>query len=247
MASKRDFEIVNNELFLAYTSSVPFTLCEVCVLTSEDRPGLLAAISNVFADNGINILNVSVNALERSFYFVIDLTRCMTNIEDVIDKIRSFSFVKEVFYRYMRASPVVLPRFIRPTFRGRSVVILDKELLQDLAKDELSSLMKVAYFMGRFDARFVKNYFSIQDPIVEDLLELSKTLQLRGLCKIDGMKIEESNIVVIELSDCIDINIAIEYLRGMLEELYRGKYRYDMSTEVKDSYSVTVRMKFTIS
>ena len=246
MASKSE-EIVNNELFLAYTSSTPFTLCEVCIFTSEDRPGLLAAISNVFADNGINILNVSVNALEHSFYFVVDLTRCMTSIDEVIQKIKSFSFVKEVFYRYMRASPVVLPRFIRPTFRGRSVVILDKDLLQDLAKDELSSLMKVAYFMGRFDAKFVKNYFSIQDPIVEDLLELSKTLQLRGLCKIDNVKIQCNTKVVLELSDCIDVNIVLEYLKGMIEELYRSKYRYDMNINVKNEHSITVEVEFKSS
>jgi len=247
VVSQRDYEIVNNELFLAYSSVTPFTLCEVCIITSEDRPGLLAAISNVFADNGINILNVSVNALEHSFYFVVDLTRCMTSIEDVIDKLRSFSFVKDVFYRYMRASPVVLPRFIRPTFRGKSVVVLDKDLLQELAKDELSSLVKVAYYMGRSDARFVKNYFSINDPIIEDLLEISKTLQLRGLCKIDSIKMEDCSRIVTKLTDCIDPNIVTEYLRGIVDELYGRKYRYNMEARCIDEHTLHIEIMFSSS
>jgi len=236
--------IVNNELFLAYRSDAPFTLCEICVYITEDRPGLLAVIANVFADHGINIVNVSINVREGSFHFIVDLARCMTPLDEVLNKIRSFSFVRGVEYRYMRSGPIVLARHIRPTFRGKSVVILDKDILQALERTEINMLMKVMYAMGVHDARYIRKMFYVSDPMIEDLLEILKIVQLRGFCRIERLELCDNNMVCSELSDCVDVDLVTEYIRGLLEELYRSKYMFNISKQIKDEHRFYLSMRF---
>ncbi|NAZ27843.1 MAG: ACT domain-containing protein, partial [Caldivirga sp.] len=44
------------------------TIVEFIIRLSEDRPGILAAISDVLAENGVNILNVSFNRLQKMIH-----------------------------------------------------------------------------------------------------------------------------------------------------------------------------------
>ncbi len=212
----------HNELFPIYRLDTERILCEVSIRLAEDRPGILAIISNIFADNGINILWVHVNSLRRTMYFIVDLTQCPTSIEDVLEKIRSLSFISEVSYKTIRG-PLLIPSYMRPTFRDKPVVVFDKELLQKIAPTEVKSLAKIASLMGMLDARYIR-YMLSDDVMIEDLLELLNVVQLRGLCKVAESKLVNNNIIKVMLSECLDEDFVTTYvecfIRGLLGDLY---------------------------
>ncbi len=230
---------VYNELFPIYRIDSGKVLCEVRIVLAEDRPGILAAISNVFADNGINILWVHVNSLRKTMYFILDLTHCPVNIENVLNKVKSLSFVSDVNCRVIRG-PLMIPSYIRPTFRDKPVVVLDKELLQKIAPTELKSLSKIASIMGVLDAKYIRDALN-DDVMIEDLPELLNIVQLRGLCKVMKTELVDYRNIRVTLSECLDEDFVVTYIEGFVRSLLGDLYSIEVNVlRSEDNISVNI-------
>jgi len=238
---KETSHLVCNELFPIYRIDYGKTLCEVRITLTTDRPGILAAISNIFADNGINILWVHVNSLRKTMYFIVDLTQCPANIESVLEKIKNLSFVGDISYRIIRG-PLLIPSYIRPTFRDKPVVVLDKELLQKVAPSEVKSLVKIACIMGILDAKYIKD--SLQgDVMIEDLPELLNVVQLRGLCKVMKTELVDYKSIKVILSECLDEDFVVTYIEGFVRSLFGDLYSIELNV-LKNENTVNVNIMF---
>ncbi len=189
-------------------------LGEFLIKFTADRPGILAALSNVFADHGINILNISVNRSQLLLHFVVDLTNTDVALNDLEKELRKFSFVEWVRYRVVEKEVFMIPSMIMPTFKDKQVLILELERIKDLLTNP--DFKRIIRDLGAYDASALRN---------SNLSELIKMGQFRGLGKIT--LIERNGIVSIR--SCTELNdkhiieeLMIEYYTGFLSQMLKS-------------------------
>lgn len=192
-------------------------LGEFLIKFTADRPGILAALSNVFADHGINILNISVNRTQLLLHFVVDLTNMDTSLNDLEKELKKFSFVEWVRYRIVEREAFMVPSMIMPTFRDRQVLVVELEKVKDLLTNpEFRRIIRD--LGGIYDASLLRN---------SNLGELIKMGgQFRGgLGKV--VLIERNGTITIK--SCSELNdkhvmeeLMIEYYTGFLSQILKS-------------------------
>ena len=189
-------------------------LGEFLIKFTADKPGILAALSNVFADHGINILNISVNRTQLLLHFVVDLTSADISLNDLEKELRKFSFVEWVRYRIVEREAFMVPSMIMPTFRDRQVLVLEVEKAKDLLTNP--EFRRAIRELGAYDASFLRN---------SNLSELIKIGQFRGLGRI--VLTERDGTITVrsctELGDKQVIEeLMIDYYTGFLSQILRS-------------------------
>ena len=230
-------KIIENELFVSQKSSSRI-LGEFLVELSEDRPGILAALTNVFADHGINILYVVINATKLKAYFMVDLTKTLTTPDFIVNELKKFSFVRNVTYRIVRDIPIIVSSCIKYVFNDENVVIINQEILNEITKlCEIEFVREIFFEMGIKDGTYIKSTLVKEHSIlIEDLLEIVRLLQLRGFCEIVGVELIENNRLVITLKPSISEELISSYLNGLIQSLY-VKYSVNISFTRVDNLS----------
>ncbi|WP_054844348.1 ACT domain-containing protein [Vulcanisaeta souniana] len=124
-------ETLYRDLALAFEGK-DRVLGEFLIKFITDRPGILAALSNVFADHGINILNMSVNRTQLLLHFIVDLSGADVSLNDLEKELKKFSFVEWVRYRIVEREMFMVPSMILPTFRDKQVLIIELDRVKGL-------------------------------------------------------------------------------------------------------------------
>ncbi len=206
-------EVLYRDLAMAFEGKDK-VLGEFLIKFTADRPGILAALSNVFADHGINILNISVNRTQLLLHFVVDLTGIDTSLNDLEKELKKFSFVEWVRYRIVEREAFMVPSMIMPTFRDRQVLVLELERAKDLLANP--EFRRIVRELGSYDASLIRN---------SNLSELIKMGQFRGLGRI--VLIEKDGTITIR--SCGELNnkqvieeLMIEYYVGFLSQILRS-------------------------
>ena len=189
-------------------------LGEFLIKFTADKPGILAALSNVFADHGINILNISVNRAQLLLHFVIDLTNSDTSLNDLEKELKKFSFVEWIRYRIVEKEAFMVPSMILPTFRDRQVLVIELDKIKDLISSP--EFRRIIRDIGTYDASLLRN---------SNLSELIKMGQFRGLGKIT---LTEKNDAI-TIRSCSELNdkhvmeeLMIEYYIGFLSQILKS-------------------------
>ena len=189
-------------------------LGEFLIKFTTDRPGILAALSNVFADHGINILNISVNRTQLLLHFVVDLTNTDTSLNDLEKELKRFSFVEWVKYRIVEKEAFMVPSMIMPTFRDKQVLVVEIERVRELLTNP--EFRKIIRDLGAYDASLLRN---------SNLSELIKIGQFRGLGKITLTE-RDGTITIRSCSELNDKHVMeelmIEYYTGFLSQILRS-------------------------
>ncbi|GAB6944989.1 ACT domain-containing protein [Vulcanisaeta sp. JCM 14467] len=189
-------------------------LGEFLIKFTADKPGILAALSNVFADHGINILNISVNRAQLLLHFVVDLTNTDTSLNDLEKELKRFSFVEWVKYRIVEKEAFMVPSMIMPTFRDKQVLVVEVERVKELLTNP--EFRRIIRDLGAYDASLLRN---------SNLSELIKIGQFRGLGKI-GLIERDGTITIRSCSELNDKHVMeelmIEYYTGFLTQILRS-------------------------
>lgn len=211
-------------------------LGEFLIKFTADKPGILAALSNVFADHGINILNISVNRTQLLLHFVVDLTNMDTSLNDLEKELKKFSFVEWVRYRIVEKEAFMVPSMIMPTFRDKQVLVVELERVKDLLTNP--EFRRIVRDLGAYDASLLRN---------SNLGELIKIGQFRGgLGKV--VLIERNGTITIR--SCSELNdkhvmeeLMIEYYTGFLSQILKSNVEaVGKSYEGGDCVSISFRV-----
>lgn len=199
--------IVQREIFLAFKN--PGKMSEFIIELTEDRPGILAVISNIFADNGINIVNLVVDFKRAILHFVVDLTGVAVEADKVVQELKELPFVKSVECREA-TTPLFIPKHVLSVFNGKPATVLELDLLMKFAKGEIFREV------GRHDAEVIKQY--VRRPYtVEALSEVLSAVQLRGIAVKEEETAEGRRLNALFCSKFL--GATSEYLAGLLNGL----------------------------
>jgi predicted amino acid-binding ACT domain protein len=209
-------------------------LGEFLVKFTADRPGILAALSNVFADHGINILNISVNRTQLLLHFIVDLTNSDSSLNDLEKELRKFSFVEWVRYRVVEREAFMVPSMIMPTFKDNQVLILELERTKDLLAN--TDFRRVIRDLGSNDSSALRN---------SNLSELVRIGQFRGLGRIT--LVERDGVITIR--SCSELNdkhvieeLMIEYYTGFLTQALKANVEVVNKSYNGDCVSVSFKV-----
>ncbi|WP_162009090.1 ACT domain-containing protein [Vulcanisaeta sp. EB80] len=209
-------------------------LGEFLVKFTADRPGILAALSNVFADHGINMLNISVNRTQLLLHFIVDLTNSDSSLNDLERELRKFSFVEWVRYRVVEREAFMVPSMIMPTFRDHQVLILELERIKDLLAN--TDFRRVIRDLGSADSSALRN---------SNLSELVRMGQFRGLGRIT--LVERDGVITIR--SCSELNdkhvieeLMIEYYTGFLTQALKASVEVVNKSYNGDCVSVSFKV-----
>ncbi|WP_054857937.1 ACT domain-containing protein [Vulcanisaeta sp. JCM 16159] len=208
-------------------------LGEFLIKFTADRPGILAALSNVFADHGINILNISVNRTQLLLHFVVDLTNMDASLNDLEKELKKFSFVEWVRYRIVEREAFMVPSMIMPTFRDKQILVVELEKVKDLLTNP--EFRRIIRDLGIYDASLLRN---------SNLGELIKMGQFRGLGKV--VLIERNGTITIK--SCSELNdkhvmeeLMIEYYTGFLSQILKSNVEAVSKNYEGDCVSISFR------
>ncbi|MCG2863330.1 MAG: ACT domain-containing protein [Vulcanisaeta sp.] len=226
-------EVLYRDLALSFEGRDK-VLGEFLIKFTADRPGILAALSNVFADHGINILNISVNRNQLLLHFIVDLTNTDTSLNDLEKEFKKFSFVEWVRYRVVEREAFMVPSMIMPTFMDRQVLILELDRVKDLLSNE--NFRRLIRNLGASDASALRN---------SNISELVKIGQFRGLGRV--MLVERDGVITIrscsELGDKHVIGeLMIEYYVGFLSQALGREVEVAGRSYEGDCVSVSFRV-----
>jgi predicted amino acid-binding ACT domain protein len=225
-------EALYRELSLAFEGKDK-VLGEFLIKFTADRPGILAALSNVFADHGINILNISVNRNQLLLHFIVDMTNIDISLNDLEGELKKFSFVEWVRYRIVEKEAFMIPSMIMPTFRDKQVMIIELEKIKNLLNNpEFRELIRE---LGMYDASNLRN---------ENLSELIRIGQFRGLGRITLVGRDGT----ITIRSCTELNdrqtieeLMIEYYLGFLTQALRNKVEVVSKNYEGDCVSISFK------
>jgi len=199
--------IVEREIFLAFEN--PGKIGEFIIELTEDRPGILAVISNIFADNGINILNLVVDSKRTVLHFVVDLTGVLVESSKVVQELKELPFVRSVSCRESTA-PLFMPKHVIHVFNGEPAATLELDLLSKTVSNDFFRQV------GRQDAEIIRQY--VRKPYtIEVLSEILSAVQLRGIAIKREELVKERKLNLLFCSK--NLGAASEYLSGLLEGL----------------------------
>jgi predicted amino acid-binding ACT domain protein len=169
--------MLNREVFLI-ANGAGARLGEFLVELNFDQPGILATLSNIFAEHDVNIINIAIDAARQHLHFITDLTlQTEEQIRDILKQLQMFAFVKKVKHR-ISTVPIFIPRLIVHVINGKPALALEKDLvvhLQDPAK--------LAEEMAKRDAKTLKEITTSLDVVT--LEEALYIIQLRGLATVE--------------------------------------------------------------
>lgn len=186
------------------------TIVELIVRLSEDRPGILAAISDVLAENGVNILNVSFNRLQKMIHIVADFTNSVASINDIENMLKKFSFIYDVMEKVLNNDLYVLATLSIPTFNNNYVIALDHDVLEDKINDALLNIMRAT---GRKDGELMLGMFGSFKPIQLGII------QLRGIGRVQIKPTSNEVLVNVcreNLTEAFS-KLILSYLEGFAE------------------------------
>jgi len=169
--------MLNREVFLI-ANGTGARLGEFLVELNFDQPGILATLSNVFAEHDVNIINIAIDAARQHLHFITDLTlQTEEQIRDILKQLQMFAFVKKVKHRISTVH-IFVPRLIVHVINGKPALALEKDLvvhLQDPAK--------LAEEMAKRDVKTLKEITTSLDVVT--LEEVLYIIQLRGLATVE--------------------------------------------------------------
>lgn len=169
--------MLNREVFLI-ANGTGVRLGEFLVELNFDQPGILATLSNVFAEHDVNIINIAIDTTRQHLHFIADLTlQTEEQIQEILKQLQMFAFVKKVKHRISVAS-IFVPRLITHVINGKPALALEKDLvvhLQDPAK--------LAEEMAKRDVKTLKEVATTLDVVT--LEEALYIIQLRGLATLE--------------------------------------------------------------
>ena len=201
--------MLNREVFLI-ANGTGAKLGEFLVELNFDQPGILATLSNIFAEHEVNIVNIAIDGARQNLHFIVDLSLSSEDqLEDILKQLRMFAFVKRVRYR-VSVAPIFVPRWVTHVINGRPVISLEKEFvsfLQDPAK--------LAEEMAKRDAKTVKELAAAVNVVtLEEALYIT---QLRGLAVVENTSVKEGRLTA-RLCN-LAYPLARRYLDAFLREL----------------------------
>ncbi|MEZ0318916.1 MAG: ACT domain-containing protein [Pyrobaculum sp.] len=199
--------MLNREIFLM-ASAQGNRLAEFLVELNFDQPGILATLSNIFAEHDVNIIKIAIDAPRQHLHFIVDITTASEEqLGEIVKQLGMFAFVRKVKYRVSNV-PIFVPRWIIHVINGSPSVSFEKEMIG------LQDFVKIAEELGKRDAKTVKGLVSAVDLlIVEEAIYLA---QLRGIAIVESASIREGRLVA---RLC---NLAHPLARRYLEALLGG-------------------------
>jgi predicted amino acid-binding ACT domain protein len=119
--------MLNREVFLI-ANGTGARLGEFLVELNFDQPGILATLSNVFAEHDVNIINIAIDAARQHLHFITDLTlQTEEQIREILKQLQMFAFVRKVKHR-ISTVPIFVPRLIVHVINGKPALALEKTL-----------------------------------------------------------------------------------------------------------------------
>ena len=196
-------------------------VAEYLVRLRYDQPGILAALGNVFAENGMNILSVSLDEAREAAHFVVDASEVDDTVLGLVAKeLSRFAFVRTVIYRVSRA-PIFLPRWVRPVAEGSLAIVLDADLALKMPSQIIGEL-------ALRDARRVAHI--VDDGGLEAIAEVLSLVQLRGFGNVVEVSVARDRLV----AQICGSPMARTYLSSLLAALGIME-RYRVHIEGEDS------------
>jgi predicted amino acid-binding ACT domain protein len=169
--------MLNREVFLI-ANGTGARLGEFLVELNFDQPGILATLSNVFAEHDVNIINIAIDAARQHLHFITDLTlQTEEQIREILKQLQMFAFVKKVKHRISAAS-IFVPRLIVHVINGKPALVLEKDLVA-----HLQDPAKLAEEMAKRDVKTLKEITTSLDVVTLD--EALYIIQLRGLATVE--------------------------------------------------------------
>ncbi|ABW02077.1 ACT domain-containing protein [Caldivirga maquilingensis] len=199
----------HRELAMIYEASGK-TIVEFIIRLNEDRPGILAAVSDVFAENGVNIINASFNRLQKMIHVIADFTNSVSSISDVENMLRKFSFVYDVMEKVLNNDAYVLATLSIPTFNNNYVLAIDHDVFENQVSEPLLNILRS---MGKKDGELMLGMYGSFKAS-----ELS-ILQLRGLGRVQVQSAGNATIIRVcreNLSEEFS-KLILSYLEGFTE------------------------------
>lgn len=204
--------MLRRELFLVVDGSGA-VVGEFLVELNFDQPGILATLSNVFAEHDINIVNIAIDAARRNLHFIVDLTHVGEDeLAEVEKQLKMFAFVKRVAHRVSKAR-IFVPRWIQHEIEGTPAVGVEKTLIG-------SAPQSIAVEMARRDSAFFRNLVKVPDAA--SLEEFLYIVQLRGLGVVEESSISGGQLKARVCS--LTYPLARKYIEALLSQL-EVKYR----------------------
>lgn len=199
----------HRELAMIYEASGK-TIVEFIIRLNEDRPGILAAISDVFAENGVNIVNVSFNRLQKMIHVIADFTNSVSSISDVENMLRKFSFVYDVMEKVLNNDTYVIATLSIPTFNNNYVLAIDHDVFENQVTEQL---LKILRSMGKRDGELI---LGIYGSFKASELNI---LQLRGLGRVQAHSAGDATIVKVCRENLNEefSKLILSYLEGFIE------------------------------
>jgi predicted amino acid-binding ACT domain protein len=168
--------MLNRELYLII-NNLGGKIGEFLVELNFDQPGILAALSNVFADSNGNILNIALDSGRTKIHFIVDVTMVdEQDLEELPKRLGMFAFVKRVHHR-LALRRIFVPRWISHVINNEPALAIERNFVA-----KLTDMDRMALDMARRDAEIVKS--ALQDGDLEELHEAAYVVQLRGLATV---------------------------------------------------------------
>ncbi|WP_291765028.1 ACT domain-containing protein [Caldivirga sp. UBA161] len=199
----------HRELAMIYEASGK-TIVEFIIRLNEDRPGILAAISDAFAENGVNIVNASFNRFQKMIHIIADFTNAISSISDVENMLRKFSFVYDVMEKVLNNDAYVMATLSIPTFNNNYVLAIDHDVFGGQVTEPLLSILRS---MGKRDGELMLSMYGSFKAS-----ELS-ILQLRGLGRVQVNSAGNTTIVRVCRENLNEefSRLILSYLEGFVE------------------------------
>ena len=131
----------------------------VATLMGVDRPGIVASISGMFSENGVNI--ESIKMIARGDYIAMELTVDASNLDDV-------SGLRRLLYRYSESTGLDVSLQEGAIFtRPKRVVIFDCDstIIQEEVIDELARAAGVGRAVEDMTARAMNGELDFKDAL----------------------------------------------------------------------------------
>lgn len=174
--------MLNREIYLI-ANGTGTRLGEFLVELNFDQPGILATLSNIFAEHDVNIINIAIDSERQKLHFIVDLTvTSEEQVGEIVKQLQMFAFVKKVKYRVSNAS-IFVPRWVVHVINGKASVSVERDLIPYLQEPA-----KLAEELAKRDAKTVKDLVPAVDPVA--LEEAMYIAQLRGLFQVESTEIK---------------------------------------------------------
>ncbi|MEM1662909.1 MAG: ACT domain-containing protein [Pyrobaculum sp.] len=178
--------MLNREIYLIANSS-DARLGEFLIELNFDQPGILATLSNIFAEHDINIINIAIDAQRRNLHFIVDLTTVSEDqIREITKQLQMFAFVRKARYRVSNTT-VFVPRWILHVVNGKPTLAIEKELANLLTQP-----LKLAEELAKRDVKTLKEVITLLNTsVLEEVLYIA---QLRGLAVVENTAVKNGKL-----------------------------------------------------